>query len=78
MSIKSKEYNFLVDKFIPKNMNDVIEEDFDNFIDYKNTKPEDLWNYAVTALTASNSIGQRLASTATSASNAAIVSSFSI
>jgi len=40
-------------------------------------KPEDLWNYAVTALTASNSIGQRLASTATSSSNAAIVSSFS-
>jgi hypothetical protein len=40
-------------------------------------KPEDLWNYAVTALTASNSIGQRLASTSTSASNAAIVSSFS-
>ena len=46
MSIKSKEYNFLVDKFIPKNMNDVIEEDFDNFIDYKNTKPEDLWAYS--------------------------------
>ena len=46
MSIKSKEYNFLVDKFIPKNMNDVIEEDFDNFIDYKNTKPEDLWVYS--------------------------------
>ena len=39
-------------------------------------KPEDLWNYAVTALTASNSIGQRLASTATSASNAAIVTAF--
>lgn len=39
-------------------------------------KPEDLWNYAVTALTASNSIGQRLASTATSASNAAIVNVF--
>jgi hypothetical protein len=40
-------------------------------------KPEDLWNYAITSLTSSNSIGQRLASTATSASNAAIVSSFS-
>jgi len=40
-------------------------------------KPEDLWNYAVTAMTASNSIGQRLASTSTSASSAAIVSSFS-
>lgn len=39
-------------------------------------KPEDLWNYAVTALTASNSIGQRLASTATSTSNAAIVNVF--
>lgn len=39
-------------------------------------KPEDLWNYAVTSLTASNSIGQRLASTATSASNAAIVNVF--
>jgi replication factor C subunit 3/5 len=46
MSNKSKEYNFLVDKFIPKNMNDVIEEDFDEFIDYKNTKPEDLWVYS--------------------------------
>jgi hypothetical protein len=40
-------------------------------------KPEDLWNMAITELTSSNSIGQRLASTATSASNAAIVSSFS-
>jgi hypothetical protein len=40
--------------------------------------PEDLWNFALTSLTASNSIGQRLASTSTSASNAAIVSSFSI
>jgi hypothetical protein len=39
-------------------------------------KPEDLWNYAVTALTASNSIGQRLASTSTSASSAAIVNAF--
>lgn len=40
-------------------------------------KPEDLWNMAITSLTASNSIGQRLASTSTSASNAAIVNSFS-
>jgi hypothetical protein len=40
-------------------------------------KPEDIWNIAITSLTSSNSIGQRLASTATSASNAAIVSSFS-
>jgi hypothetical protein len=39
-------------------------------------KPEDLWNYAVTSLTASNSIGQRLASTSTSASNAAIINAF--
>lgn len=39
-------------------------------------KPEDLWNIAVTSLTASNSIGQRLASTITSASMAAIVSAF--
>jgi hypothetical protein len=39
-------------------------------------KPEDLWNYAVTALTASNSIGQRLASTSTSASTAAIINTF--
>jgi len=38
--------------------------------------PEDLWNFALTSLTASNSIGQRLASTATSASNAAITSAF--
>ena len=50
----------------------------DNTVGTAIAKPEDLWNYAVTALTASNSIGQRLASTATSASNAAIVSSFSI
>jgi hypothetical protein len=40
-------------------------------------KPEDLWNYALTTMTASNSIGQRLANTSTSASNAAIVNSFS-
>jgi hypothetical protein len=39
-------------------------------------KSEDLWNYAVTSLTASNSIGQRLANAATSASNAAIVTAF--
>lgn len=50
----------------------------DNTVGTVIAKPEDLWNYAVTSLTASNSIGQRLASTATSASNAAIVSSFSI
>jgi hypothetical protein len=40
------------------------------------TKPEDLWNIALIDLTSSNSIGQRLASTATSASNAAIVNAF--
>ena len=40
-------------------------------------KPEDLWNYAVTSLTSSNSIGQRLASTNTSASMVAIISAFS-
>jgi hypothetical protein len=39
-------------------------------------KPEDIWNIALTSLTSSNSIGQRLASTATSASVAAIVNSF--
>jgi len=39
-------------------------------------KPEDIWNVAITSLTSSNSIGQRLASTATSASVAAIVNSF--
>ena len=48
----------------------------DNTVGTAITKPEDLWNYAVTSLTASNSIGQRLASTATSASNAAIVNVF--
>ena len=48
----------------------------DNTVGTAIAKPEDLWNYAVTALTASNSIGQRLASTATSASNAAIVTAF--
>jgi hypothetical protein len=40
-------------------------------------KPEDLWNYAVTTLTGSNTIGQRLANTNTSSSMAAIVSAFS-
>ena len=39
-------------------------------------KPEDLWNISLASLTASNSIGQRLANTATSASNAAIVTAF--
>jgi len=41
----NNEYNFLVDKYIPTNINDVIEEDFDNLIDYNNIKPEDLWLY---------------------------------
>jgi replication factor C subunit 3/5 len=41
----NSEYNFLVDKYIPTNINDVIEEDFDNLIDYDNIKPEDLWLY---------------------------------
>jgi hypothetical protein len=40
-------------------------------------KPEDIWNYTLTSLTSSNSIGQRLASTATSASNASIANAFS-
>ena len=48
----------------------------DNTVGTAIAKPEDLWNYAVTSLTASNSIGQRLASTATSASTAAIVTAF--
>ena len=39
-------------------------------------KPEDLWNYALTSLTSSNSIGQRLANTSTSQSMAAVVSAF--
>ena len=39
-------------------------------------KPEDLWNYAITSLTASNSIGQRLANASTSASTAATVNAF--
>jgi hypothetical protein len=48
----------------------------DNTVGTAITKPEDLWNFALTSLTASNSIGQRLASTSTSASNAAIINSF--
>ena len=48
----------------------------DNTVGTAIAKPEDLWNYAVTSLTASNSIGQRLANAATSASNAAIVTAF--
>ena len=48
----------------------------DNTVGTAIVKPEDLWNYAVTALTASNSIGQRLANAATSASTAAIVTAF--
>jgi hypothetical protein len=48
----------------------------DNTVGTAIAKPEDLWNYAVTSLTASNSIGQRLASTATSASTAAIITAF--
>jgi len=42
----NNEYNFLVDKYIPTNINDVIEEDFDKFVDYDNIKPEDLWLYS--------------------------------
>ena len=41
----NNEYNFLVDKYIPTNINDIIEEDFDKFIDYDNIKSEDLWLY---------------------------------
>ena len=41
----NNEYNFLVDKYIPTNINDIIEEDFDKFVDYDNIKPEDLWLY---------------------------------
>ena len=40
------------------------------------TKPEDLWGYAVTSMTASNSIEQRLANAATSAFTAAIINAF--
>jgi hypothetical protein len=39
-------------------------------------KPEDIWNIPLTLLTSSNSIGQRLASTLSSASMAAIVNAF--
>jgi hypothetical protein len=39
-------------------------------------KPEDIWNIPLTLLTSSNSIGQRLASSTTSASMAAIVNMF--
>ncbi len=41
----NNEYNFLVDKYIPTNVNDIIEEDFDNLIDYDKIKSEDLWMY---------------------------------
>jgi hypothetical protein len=41
-------------------------------------KPEDLWNIALTDLTASNSIGQRLANASTSASMAAIINAFTV
>ena len=41
-------------------------------------KPEDLWNVAITSLTASNSIGQRLANASTSASIAAIITAFTV
>ena len=41
-------------------------------------KPEDLWNIAITSLTASNSIGQRLSNASTSASIAAIVTAFTV
>jgi hypothetical protein len=41
-------------------------------------KPEDLWNVAITSLTASNSIGQRLANASTSASMAAIINAFTV
>jgi hypothetical protein len=48
----------------------------DNTVGTAIANPEDLWNYAITSLTASNSIGQRLANTSTSASNAAIINAF--
>lgn len=48
----------------------------DNTVGTAITKPEDLWNYAVTSLTSSNSIGQRLASTSTSQSMAAVITAF--
>lgn len=40
------------------------------------TTAADLWNYAVTAMTASNSVGQRLANVATSASTTATANAF--
>lgn len=43
----NNEYNFLVDKYIPTNVNDIIEEDFDNLIDYDKIKSEDLWMYGL-------------------------------
>jgi hypothetical protein len=39
-------------------------------------KPEDIWNIALTSLTSSNSIGQRLANTVSSQSMDAIISAF--
>jgi hypothetical protein len=62
--------------YVPDSRSVSIGVAVDNTIGVAIVKPEDLWNYAVTALTASNSIGQRLASTATSASTAAIINSF--
>lgn len=41
----NNEYKFLVDKYIPTKIDDIIEEDFDKFIDYDNIRPEDLWLY---------------------------------
>jgi hypothetical protein len=39
-------------------------------------KPEDIWNIALTSLSSSNSIGQRLANVSTSQSMASIVNAF--
>jgi replication factor C subunit 3/5 len=44
-TVNNNEYNFLVDKYIPTNINDVLEEDFDKFIDYDKINPENLWLY---------------------------------
>jgi len=49
----------------------------DNTVGTAIVKPEDVWNIAVTSLTASNSIGQRLANTITTASMQGIVNAFS-
>ena len=49
----------------------------DNTVGSALVKPEDLWNYAIVSMTASNSIGQRLAAASTSASMAAIINAFS-